>query len=102
MVRQDDLKTYFENARRWEQDLLLSAHRSRRIAWVIAAMREHPSRRGFDADDVRTEKAKVVDAIQLQSRRDALVNSVRGQYRAGDAKDRRRAETGAPLLRRNP
>ncbi|MDO8360592.1 MAG: VirB8/TrbF family protein, partial [Devosia sp.] len=37
MVRQDDLKTYFENARRWEQDLLLSAHRSRRIAWVIAA-----------------------------------------------------------------
>lgn len=37
MVRQDDLKTYFENARRWEQDLLLSAHRSRRVAWVIAA-----------------------------------------------------------------
>ena len=37
MVRQDDLKTYFEKARRWEQDLLLSAHRSRRVAWVIAA-----------------------------------------------------------------
>src|SRR5258708_7053477 len=37
MVRQDDLKTYFDNARRWEQDLLLSAHRSRRIAWVITA-----------------------------------------------------------------
>jgi type IV secretion system protein VirB8 len=37
MVGPDDLKAYFENARRWEQDLLLSAHRSRRIAWVIAA-----------------------------------------------------------------
>ena len=37
MVGHDDLKTYFENARRWEQDLLLSAHRSPRIAWVIAA-----------------------------------------------------------------
>ena len=37
MVRHDDLKTYFDNARRWEQDLLLSAHRSRRTAWVIAA-----------------------------------------------------------------
>ena len=37
MVGHDDLKAYFENSRRWEQDLLLSAHRSRRIAWVIAA-----------------------------------------------------------------
>lgn len=37
MVGHDELKSYFENARRWEQDLLLSAHRSRRTAWVIAA-----------------------------------------------------------------
>lgn len=37
MVGPDDLKTYFDNARRWEQDLLLSAHRSRRTAWFIAA-----------------------------------------------------------------
>ena len=37
MIGHDDLKAYFDNARRWEQDLLLSAHRSRRIAWVIAA-----------------------------------------------------------------
>ncbi|MDQ8727530.1 virB8 family protein [Bradyrhizobium sp. LHD-71] len=37
MVRQGDLKAYFDNARRWEQDLLLSAHRSRRIAWFVAA-----------------------------------------------------------------
>jgi len=42
----------------------------------------------FGADDVRTEKAKVVDAIQLQSRRQALANSVRGQYRAGEVNGR--------------
>ena len=28
MVRPDDLKEYFDNARRWEQDLLLTAQRS--------------------------------------------------------------------------
>ena len=38
MVRQDDLKAYFENARRWEQDLLASAHRSKRLAWSVAAV----------------------------------------------------------------
>jgi type IV secretion system protein VirB8 len=37
MVGHNDLKAYFDNARRWEQDLLLAAHRSRRTAWVIAA-----------------------------------------------------------------
>jgi type IV secretion system protein VirB8 len=36
MVGHDELKAYLDNARRWEQDLLLSAHRSRRTAWVIA------------------------------------------------------------------
>jgi glucose-6-phosphate 1-dehydrogenase len=38
----------------------------------------------FAADDVRAEKAKVVDAIQLPTRREALANSARGQYRAGE------------------
>ena len=37
MIRADELQTYFDNARRWEQDLLLSAQRSKRIAWVVAA-----------------------------------------------------------------
>jgi type IV secretion system protein VirB8 len=37
MVRHDDLKAYFDNARRWEQDLLLSANRSKRVAWFVAA-----------------------------------------------------------------
>ena len=37
MVRSDELQTYFNNARRWEQDLLLSAQRSKRIAWFVAA-----------------------------------------------------------------
>ncbi len=37
MVRPDELHAYFNNARRWEQDLLLSAQRSKRIAWFVAA-----------------------------------------------------------------
>ena len=37
MVEAGDLKNYFERARLWEQDLLLSAQRSRRLAWSVAA-----------------------------------------------------------------
>ena len=37
----------------------------------------------FDADAVRTEKARVVDAIHRQTHVEALANSVRGQYRPG-------------------
>ncbi len=37
----------------------------------------------FDAEAVRSEKAKVVDAIKLQTPTEALHNSVRGQYHAG-------------------
>ena len=37
----------------------------------------------FDAHSVRSEKADVLAAIQLQSEAEALRNSVRGQYRAG-------------------
>ncbi|MBM3552264.1 MAG: virB8 family protein [Alphaproteobacteria bacterium] len=37
MIRADELQTYFDNARRWEQDLLLSAQRSKRIAWIVAS-----------------------------------------------------------------
>ena len=42
----------------------------------------------FDAHSVRSEKADVLSAIQIQSEVDALTNSVRGQYtggRIGDA-----------------
>ena len=42
----------------------------------------------FDAHSVRSEKADVLSAIQIQSEADALANSVRGQYtggRIGDA-----------------
>ncbi|MBR0795200.1 glucose-6-phosphate dehydrogenase [Bradyrhizobium jicamae] len=42
---------------------------------------EPPAR--FDAQAVRSEKAEVLQAIQVQSEQDALYNSVRGQYRAG-------------------
>jgi len=41
----------------------------------------------FDAHSVRTEKANVLAAIQLQSEQEALHNSVRGQYRGGKIGD---------------
>ncbi len=37
----------------------------------------------FDADAVRTEKEKLLDAIRIQTPAEALQNSVRGQYQAG-------------------
>ncbi|HEY3890104.1 MAG TPA: glucose-6-phosphate dehydrogenase [Caulobacteraceae bacterium] len=43
----------------------------------------------FDAEAVRTEKARVVDAIKLQTPTQALHNSVRGQYHAGDCAGRK-------------
>jgi len=46
----------------------------------LAAM-EPPAR--FDAHAVRSEKAEVLEAIQIQSEEEALRNSVRGQYLGG-------------------
>jgi glucose-6-phosphate 1-dehydrogenase len=46
---------------------------------------EPPAR--FDAHTVRSEKAEVLAAIQLQSEEEALHNSVRGQYRGGKIGD---------------
>jgi len=37
-VHKNELKHYFERARRWEQDELRSALRSKRFAWTIAAI----------------------------------------------------------------
>jgi glucose-6-phosphate 1-dehydrogenase len=55
----------------------------------------------FDAHSVRSEKADVLSAIQIQSEADALKNSVRGQYsdgRIGDAEvaDYRNTEEVSP------
>ncbi|MBS0412533.1 MAG: virB8 family protein, partial [Proteobacteria bacterium] len=36
-VPQSDLKVYFDEARRWDQDRLADALRSRRLAWSVAA-----------------------------------------------------------------
>jgi len=44
---------------------------------------EPPSR--FDATSVRSEKADVLSAIQIQTKEEALENSVRGQYTKGHA-----------------
>jgi glucose-6-phosphate 1-dehydrogenase len=64
----------------------------------LAAM-EPPIR--FDARSVRTEKADVLAAIQIQSEEEALRNSVRGQYLGGaidsvEIPDYRRAENVRP------
>src|SRR5262245_40896926 len=55
----------------------------------------------FDAHSVRTEKADVLAAIQVQSEAEALRNSVRGQYLAGrigdaDVADYRNIEDVTP------
>jgi glucose-6-phosphate 1-dehydrogenase len=47
---------------------------------------EPPSR--FDAHSVRSEKGEVLAAIQIQTEKEALHNSVRAQYRAGRVGDR--------------
>ncbi len=38
MLTTDDLKDYFDKARRFDQDRMASAERSRRLAWVVAAI----------------------------------------------------------------
>lgn len=38
MVESGDLKSYFEKARTWDQDRLLAAYHSRRIAWIAASV----------------------------------------------------------------
>ena len=38
MVEAGELKAYFDRARLWEQDLLSSAQRSKRLAWTVAAV----------------------------------------------------------------
>jgi len=37
-VPTDDLKQYFTEARRWDQDRLAAALRSRRLAWAAAGV----------------------------------------------------------------
>jgi glucose-6-phosphate 1-dehydrogenase len=60
----------------------------------LAAM-EPPIR--FDAHSVRTEKADVLAAIQIQSEEEALKNSVRGQYLGGvEIPDYRKTEDVKP------
>jgi glucose-6-phosphate 1-dehydrogenase len=46
----------------------------------------------FEAEAVRTEKARVVEAVQLQSLSEASDNSVRGQYRVGQVNGREIAD----------
>ena len=38
IVQKDELKEYFERSRRWEQDELRSALRSKRLAWIVATI----------------------------------------------------------------
>jgi glucose-6-phosphate 1-dehydrogenase len=48
---------------------------------------EPPSR--FDAHSVRSEKSDLLNAVQVQTEAEALRNSVRGQYLAGEIGDRK-------------
>ncbi len=53
---------------------------------LLSLVTMEPPRR-FEAHAVRSEKADVLAAIQTQSPEEALRNSVRGQYRAGEVGD---------------
>jgi glucose-6-phosphate 1-dehydrogenase len=57
---------------------------------------EPPS--SFSADDIRNEKAKVLNAVRVYTPTDALANTVRGQYGPGKKADR----TECPAYRAEP
>ncbi len=52
----------------------------------------------FEADDIRNEKAKVLKAVRVWSKEEALENTVRGQYGAGRKAD----ATTCPAYREEP
>jgi glucose-6-phosphate 1-dehydrogenase len=58
----------------------------------LLAMTAMETPNAFEAEAVRAEKARVVEAVQLQSLSEALANSVRGQYRAGQVQGREVAD----------
>ncbi|MCT7377871.1 glucose-6-phosphate dehydrogenase [Chelativorans salis] len=54
----------------------------------LLAMTAMEAPNSFDADAVRTEKAKVIEAVRRWSPEEAIENSVRGQYDAGKVRGR--------------
>jgi glucose-6-phosphate 1-dehydrogenase len=54
----------------------------------LLAMMTMEAPNSFDADAVRAEKAKVIEAIRRMSPEEAVRNSVRGQYVFGEVKDK--------------
>ena len=54
----------------------------------LLAMMTMEAPNSFDADAVRAEKAKVIEAIRRVSPAEALANAVRGQYVFGEVKDK--------------
>ncbi len=53
----------------------------------LVAMTAMEPPNSFDADDVRAEKAKVIQAIHPMTETEVEENAVRGQYAAGDMRD---------------
>jgi glucose-6-phosphate 1-dehydrogenase len=58
----------------------------------LLAMTAMETPNAFEAGAVRAEKARVVEAVQRQSVSEASINSVRGQYRAGQVQGRKVAD----------
>ncbi len=58
----------------------------------LLAMTAMEAPNSFDAEAVRAEKARVIEAIQVQTPAEALANSVRGQYRPGTVDGRQVAD----------
>ena len=54
----------------------------------LLAMMTMEAPNSFDADAVRAEKAKVIEAIRRVTEEEAVANAVRGQYVFGEVKDK--------------
>ena len=54
----------------------------------LLAMMTMEAPNSFDADAIRAEKAKVIEAVRRMSPEEALKSSVRGQYVFGEVKDK--------------
>jgi len=61
---------------------MIQNHMFQMLAYVCM---EPPN--SFEADDVRNEKAKLLRAVRIFTRQEALANTVRGQYGAGKKSD---------------
>lgn len=83
-VPSDDLRTYFAEARSWDQDRLRQARGSARLAWTIAAAAALLAGTGAVAVSVLTPLKTVEPYVVRVDRTTGAVDVLRGLSSAGD------------------